>query len=333
MLNRRSFIASGLTAGAALSTGVMPAFANTSMTVSEAIRTAMYAPLYVAGHLGLYKKHGLDVDVQTAGGIALPIPMILSGRSLVGVTSPGMSVNATREGASIKNIAKIVGGVSMWAIAKPGSGISKIEDLKGKTIATLKFPSSTIQVPTYAIKKALGMTPEEAGITFLELPPGAQATAVKDGRADVATAFEWDVSVGSRDFGLETVLSLADVIGPTSFTTAQATEEAIAEHQEEIQAFCNAMAEAMTAMHADHSLLAATGAEYFPQVDQDIIESAAANFFASGVAIPTTPVISEDEFASAMSLELGGGSISEALPFEQMVDNRFAEAAAAKYGA
>ena len=333
MLNRRSFIASGLVAGTALSTGTLPAFANTSVSVSEAIRTAMYAPLYVAAHLGLYKKHGLDVEVQTAGGIALPIPMIQSGRSLIGVTSPGKSVNATREGASIKNIAKIVGGVSMWAIAKPGSGISKIEDLEGKTIATLKFPSSTIQVPTYAIRKALGVSPEEAGITFLELPPGAQATAVKDGRADVATAFEWDVSVGARDFGLEPVLSLADVIGATSFTTAMATEKAISENPDAIQAFCNAMAEAMAAMHADHSILTATGPAFFPQVDQDIIESAALNFFSSGVAMPKTPTISKDEFESAMSLELGGGSISEALPYEQMVDNSFAEIAAANFGA
>ncbi len=132
----------------------------------------MYAPLYVAAHMGLYAKNGLDVEINSAGGIALPIPLLLSGRSLIGVTSPGMSVNARREGASIKNIAKIVGGVSMWAIARPGSEIASIEDLKGKTIATLKFPSSTIQVPTFAINKVLGMTPEEAGITFLELPPG-----------------------------------------------------------------------------------------------------------------------------------------------------------------
>ncbi|MFW2587286.1 ABC transporter substrate-binding protein [Sagittula sp. SSi028] len=331
MLNRRSFIASGLAAGTVFG-ATRPGFAAGEVIVSEAIRTAMYAPLYVAANLGLFQKHGLSASIQTAGGIALPVPMLLSGRSLVGVTSPGMSVNAVREGASLKNIAKIVGGVSMWAIAKPGSGISSIADLQGKTIATLKFPSSTIQVPTFAIKQALGMTPEEAGITFLELPPGAQATAVKDGRADVATAFEWDVSVGARDFGLEPVLSLADVIGPTSFTTAMTTEDAIESHPEELQAFCNAIAEAMTAMHADHTLLAATGAAFFPQVDQDIIESAAANFFASGVAIPTTPVITQEEFDSAMALELGGGSISEALPFDTMVDNRFADVAAKTYG-
>lgn len=336
MFERRSFLLSGIAAGAVLGAGGIPfpaRAAGVTVNLAEAVRLAMYAPLYVAAHMGLYEKNGLDMRITTAGGIALPVPLLLSGRSLIGVTSPGMSVNAVREGASLKNIAKIVGGVSMWAIARPGSGISKVEDLEGKTIATLKFPSSTIQVPTFAIKKALGKTPEEAGVTFLELPPGAQATAVKDGRADLATAFEWDVSVGIKNFGLEPVLSLADVIGPTSFTTAMATEEAIAENPEAMQAFCDSLAEAMIAMHADHSLLTAAGPEFFPQVSPEIIESAAENFFSSQVAIPRTPVISAEEFASAMALELGGGSIKESLPYEQMVDNTFAAAAAAKFGA
>lgn len=335
MFDRRTFLKTGA-AGAALGVsglGLPALAATTPVAVSEAARLAMYAPLYVAAHMGLYEKNGLDVTISSAGGIALPVPLLLSNRSLIGVTSPGMSVNATREGASIRNIAKIVGGVSMWAIAKPGSGISSIEDLKGKTIATLKFPSSTIQVPTFAIKKVLGMTPEEAGVTFLELPAGAQATAVKDGRADVATAFEWDVSVGEKQFGLEPVLSLADVIGPTAFTTAMATEEAISQNPEAMQGFCNALAEAMKAMHADHSLLTAVQPEFFPQVSPEIMKSATANFFSSNVAIPTTPEISEAEWDSAMELELGGGSISESLPFDQMVDMTFAKAAAAEFGA
>lgn len=334
MLTRRSFLAAGSAGVALCASGLsVPVRAATSVQVAEAIRLAMYAPLYVAAHMGLYAKNGLDVEINSAGGIALPIPLLLSGRSLIGVTSPGMSVNARREGASIKNIAKIVGGVSMWAIARPGSGIASIEDLKGKTIATLKFPSSTIQVPTFAINKVLGMTPEEAGITFLELPPGAQATAVKEGRADVATAFEWDVSVGVQQFGLEPVLSLADIIGPTCFTTAMATQASIDGQPEAMQGFCNALAEAMTAMHADHSLLPAVGPRFFPQVDPAVMKSAARNFFSSETAIPTTPTISEAEWQSAMELELGGGSIAKAEPFDEMVDNTFAQAAASEYGA
>ncbi len=34
-----------------------------------------------------------------------------------------------------------------------------------------------------------------------------------------------------------------------------------------------------------------------------------------------------------MELELGGGSIAKAEPFDEMVDNTFAQAAAAEYGA
>lgn len=333
MLNRRDFLQTGAAIVAGSTAGIsLPAFGATmSVSVAEAARLAMYAPLYVAAHMGLYEKNGIDVKIDTAGGISLPVPLLLSGRSLIGVTSPGMSVNATREGASIKNIAKIVGGVSMWAIAKPGSNISSVKDLEGKTIATLKFPSSTIQVPTFAIKKALGKTPQEAGITFLELPAGAQATAVRDGRADVATAFEWDVSVGTKEFGLEPVLSLADVIGPTCFTTAMATSDAIARNPDAMQGFCDSLAEAMAAMHADHALLTAIGPEFFPQVAPDIMASAASNFFSSKISIPTAPTISEIEWASDMELEMGGGSLKEPLPYAQMVDNSFAAAAAAKF--
>jgi NitT/TauT family transport system substrate-binding protein len=152
-----------------------PAFAaGTKVAVAEALRLGMYNSLYVAADKGLFAKHGLDVDLTTAGGIALPVPILLSGRGQIGVTSPGMSVNAVREGGKIKNIAKIVGGVSMWGIARPDSTIKTIDDLRGKTIATLKFPSSTIQVPTFAIKTVGKFDPKEAGVTFMELPPGAR---------------------------------------------------------------------------------------------------------------------------------------------------------------
>jgi len=92
----------------------------------------MYASLYVAADKGLFEKHGLDAEISPAGGIALPVPILLSGRGQIGVTSPGMSVNAVREGGKIKNIANIVGGVSMWGMAKPDSKIKTVDDLRGQ---------------------------------------------------------------------------------------------------------------------------------------------------------------------------------------------------------
>jgi len=334
VINRRNLMKCSLLGAAAAPFAGLgtPAFALAKVTVSEAVRLGMYASLYVAADKDLFAKHGVDVDLSTAGGIALPVPILLSGRGQIGVTSPGMSVNAVREGGKIKNIAKIVGGVSMWGMARADSPIRTIDDLRGKTIATLKFPSSTIQVPTYAMKTIGKFDPKEAGVTFLELPPGAQAAAVKDGRADIATAFEWDISIGAEQFGLVPVLSFADVLGPLCFTTAMATEEVIASNPAAVQGFGDAIAEAQKLMHQNNGTFTEVAEKYFPKVSASVVESATRNFFGTRVAIPRNPMISEDEWNRAMQLEQGGGAVKAVLPYGQMVDNSFAEKATRQYG-
>lgn len=335
MIHRRNLLKYSLLGAASAPFGRLTdsAFAaGSKIVISEAIRLGMYASLYVAADKGLFAKHGLDADISTAGGIALPVPILLSGRGQIGVTSPGMSVNATREGGKLKNVAKIVGGVSMWGMTRPDSQIKSIADLRGKTIATLKFPSSTIQVPTYAMKTIGKFDPKEAGVTFLELPPGAQAAAVKDGRADIATAFEWDISIGAEQFGLVPAISFADVLGALCFTTAMATEDVIASSPAIVQGFCNAMAELQKIMHLDNAVFTEVAGKYFPKVSPSVVASATKNFFGSKTAIPRNPTISQEEWDRAMQLEQGGGAVSTTLPYTQMVDNSFATKATRDFG-
>jgi len=237
-----------------------------------------------------------------------------------------------REGGKIKNIANIVGGVSMWGMAKPDSKIKTVDDLRGKTIATLKFPSSTIQVPTFAMKTVGKFDPKEAGVTFLELPAGAQAAAVKDGRADIATAFEWDISIGAEQFGLVPVLSFADVLGPVCFTTAMATEEVISKNPAMVQSFCDAIAAAQKMMHQDNSVFTEVAQKYFPKISPTVVANATKNFFQSKTAIPRNPTISAEQWDRAMELEQGGGAVKGILPYAQMVDNSFAEKATKQFG-
>ena len=323
-MDRRDLLKLSLLGAAAAPFANASAFAaDSKVAISEAIRLAMYASLYVAADKGLFAKYGLDADLTPAGGIALPVPILLSNRAQIGVTSPGMSVNGVGAGGKLKNIAKIVGGVSMWGMVRRGSPIKSIADLRGKTIATLKFPSSTIQVPTFAMKTIGKFDPKDAGVTFLELPPGAQAAAVKDGRADIATAFEWDISIGADQFDLVPVLSFADVLGPLCFTTAMATEAFIAANPAAVQGFCNALAEGQKMMHEDNTVFSAVSKKFFPKVPPAVIDSATKTFFGSATAIPKNPTISAEEWDRAMALEQGGGSIKASLPYGQMVDNSF----------
>ena len=334
-VSRRDLLRTG--GGIIIAGGIAPslvgrAFAATPMVISEAVHLGMYVSLYVASRKGLFEKHGLDTSIKSAGGIALPVPVLLSERGQVAVTGAGMSVNSNHEGGKMKNIAKIVGGVAMWAVTKPGSGIKSIEDFKGKTIATLKFPSSTIQTPTYTMREFGKFDPEKSGVKFLQLPFGAQLAAVQDGRADIATLFEWDVSIAKEKFGMEVVFSFADVIGPLSWTTAFVTEDYMNANPQQVQGFCNAIAEAQKMLHEDIEVFVEVSKAEFPKLSEAVIRNAAGNFFASQTVVPRNPTISEAEWKTDMKLELAGGGIKSPLPYATMVENSFAEKATKEFG-
>lgn len=312
--------------------GLVHAQQRTPVMISEAIKLGMYVSAYTARRRGLFAKHGLEATIVPAGGIALPVPVLLSGRGQFSITGPGMAVNSTLEGGRMKVIAKMVGGVAMWAVGRPGTRISSLDQFKNKTLATLRFPSSTIQTPTFTMREHGGFDPKEHGVKFLELPPGAQAQAVKDGRADYAPMFEWDVSVATRQFGLEVAYSFADAIGALAWTTSFVTEEYLGRNREVVQAYCNALAEAQRLLHTDPTVFVEVSQAEFPQIEREAIQSAADNFLRTRFVVPRNPTISKAEWDAVMKLELGGGAIKQPLPYEQMVDNSFAQRAAEQFG-
>ncbi len=109
-----------------------------------------------------------------------------------------MSVNAVREGGKIKEHRQDRRRRLDVGHARPDSTIKSIDDLRGKTIATLKFPSSTIQVPTFAIKTVGKFDPKEGWRHFHELPPGAQAAAVKTDGLTSQPPLNGDVSIAAN---------------------------------------------------------------------------------------------------------------------------------------
>jgi NitT/TauT family transport system substrate-binding protein len=331
--SRREFLSAfGAAALSGTVTTPSKAQARTKVMVSEAIHIALYTPLYVAQRRELFAKHGLDVDLSSAGGIAVPVPVLLSGRGQFALTGTGMSVNATLEGGKMRCVAKVAGGISLFAIAKPGLKIASLDDFKGKTIATLRSPSNTISTPTYIMRSIGGFDPKAAGVNFLELPPGAQAAAVRDGRADLAIAFDWDASIGVAQFGLETVFSFANLIGPIAFSSVFCTEQYVRSNPETVQRFCNALAEAMKILHTEPNVYAEVSALEFPQVPPEVIRLGSKNFMETPHVVPRNPIITREDWDAIMKHESGAGNIRQTLPYDELVDPSFATKAAAAFG-
>lgn len=330
---RRDILAGGLAALAAapLAAPALAQGARTKVTVSQALLIANFTPFYVAQQRGLFAKHGLDVELSTAGGIAVVVPIVLSKRAQFAMSGSPPAVNATLEGGPMKVIAKVTGASALLVVGKPGTTIKSLDDFKGKSIATLRFPSNTNTVPKYLFGKLGKFDPAAAGTTFLEFPPGAQAQAVKDGRADLAVVFEWDASIAVKQFGLEVVYSLAPAIGPNAFSTIFASEEYLSTNAETAQKLVDALAESLKLIHTEAGLYEEANAKAFPQVPPEVIKLGSERLLATPGVVPRNPITTREEWDAVMAIELGTG-VKQALPFERMVDNRFAEKATAEYG-
>lgn len=333
LLGRRAFMAGSASVAGALSLG-FPKLANaaTPITISEAIHLGFYVSIYTAMRKGLFEKHGLDATLATAGGIAQPVPAILSRQAQFAVTGTGMSVNATVEGAQMVNIAKIAGAISVWVVAKPGLKFDTVEDFKGKTIATLQFPSNTFTTPTYAMKAIGGFEPEAEGVRFLHLPFGTQLQAVADGRADIATVFEWDASIGETQFGLESVFSLGQALGPALFTSAFVTRPFLEENPDTVQGFCNAIAEAQKMLHEEEGVFEEISALEFPTVDPAVFSAAKGRMFGDIPLVPRNPTMSEEEWNTVVDHEQVAGTLRGEREYTEMVDDSFAQKATQEFG-
>lgn len=175
-----------------------PAFSMTFLT------------FFVAKAAGIYKKHGLDVDmVQMAGAVQTSALVAGEIDYLTGITSP---LVAAARGLPFKGILVTHERTLFWLIGNPQ--IRRMEDLIGKTVAVDRLATLQEIVGRDLVKKK-GVNPEQ--LTFIQtgsvsnsvqsLSQGTVAAAVlslphnvvmtQKGYRELASATEFDMRSAS----------------------------------------------------------------------------------------------------------------------------------------
>lgn len=302
------------------------------ITLTTGLKLANYGPIYVAARNGLFEKQGLMVTTNVGGTVVEPVSITLSGRGQFAATGTGMAVNSSLEGGQMTVVAKMCGALGMWVITRPGTSFTSLADFKGKKVACLRYPSNTITSPTYAMKKFAGMDPKTDGVEFIEGPPGSIVGAVRDKRADVGVVFEWDASIAAQQ-GLQVAYGFAEQMGPILLTSVMVKKDFIEPNADLIQRFCNALAASMKLIREDtETYLNAMGAE-FGNLDRQVIEAGCARLLSTKGYVPINPIVSKEEWDASVEHDFLAGTIRKKLPFEEMVDNRFALKATEAFGA
>ena len=120
-----------------------------------------FLTFFVAKDAGIYKKHGLDVDmVQMAGAVQTSALVAGEIDYLTGITSP---LVAAARGLPFKGIMVTHERTLFWIVANPE--IRRIEDLIGKTVAVDRL--ATLQdIVARDLVKRKGVNPER--VTFVQ---------------------------------------------------------------------------------------------------------------------------------------------------------------------
>ncbi len=126
------------------------------------------APIAVAIELGEFEKRGIEIDevISSAGGGTTMRNQIASGAGY-GVVGTAAALAAFAEGHDIKIVsANIMTLEDLFWVSMPDSGITSIQDLRGKKIAYTK-PRSTSETVLKAAVAAAGIPEDEIELVSL----------------------------------------------------------------------------------------------------------------------------------------------------------------------
>jgi len=166
------------------------------------------AQAILAQEAGLYKKHGLDVElVEFKSGTDL-IKAIVGGQLDSGVLGFTNAVAWASKGADLK----VVGGAQHGyhaIIARDETGIKKVSDLKGKTLASQAEGSTADTVLKGVVLKQAGLKPDEVNVMGVSPQVAVQSLIGK--RVDAAFLFEPQASIAQLVAPVKQIYEIGEV--------------------------------------------------------------------------------------------------------------------------
>ena len=207
-----------------------------------------HADAYYAQDLGLFKRAGLNVDIQQYSGGATVVAAIVGGALQIGAGSPIPVATARQRGIHVV----LVAPGYMYDAAAPSpidalavaanSRLKTGQDLNGKTVAVAGV-RSVAQIAAFAWIDSNGG--DSSTVKAVELPQNAMADAVADGRVDAAEIGDPALTAGIVAGKVRIIGKAYDAIGKRLFAAAWfSSDEWAAKNPETIRKFTAAINDA-----------------------------------------------------------------------------------------
>lgn len=314
--------------------------AMVKITHAEAVETLYYLPLYVAHALGFFKEQGLDVTIFNAQQRTIALRAVVAGDAFSYNGDPAEPALARQRGAKVKNFGVIVDRAGGAILGKKGIDKNP-KNWTGKRIITPRPPHTSVSLVQMVLQDAGYEKADKDGLVFkpkggtekdaVRLTPvvaGAELSALDAGQAELSIVLEPNIAIGTAK-GFDFITSFAEQFGPFFYTSFAVTEESIEKRPDQVQAFANAMQKAYLFGHKNPDQAAEVAVKRYDTQDPKIVAAAARNIIKDGTYPKSLLVTKESYDKNFNRLLVQTGHPAAKYPFNELMENRFAEKAVA----
>ena len=248
-----------------------PAQATTYVAyISDSMNSSVI--YWIAKDVGVFKKHGLDLDTIFLNGSVRGIQSLLAGDLGYSGAVGTAVINAKLAGGDIAIIQSQMNTLPYYIIGNPN--IKSPEELKGK--------SAAVHIPGTSADFALRLALMRVGVPYKDIRAitlgGAPAriAAVLTGQTDFTVVTEGEKLQGEKA-GLKVILDMAKLKVPFQFNCMVTTRKRIRENPDEVRRVVWSMAEAIHFFKSNKEESIKIMARHTRGVDRSILEGAYAS--------------------------------------------------------
>jgi NitT/TauT family transport system substrate-binding protein len=299
------------------------------ITLSEVTHSIFYAPQYVAINKEFFEEEGLKVTLVNGAGADKVMTAVLSGHADIGFSGPEACVYVYNEGREDHGVvfAQLTKRDGSFFVAREPMPDFKWEDVRGKYIIGGRkggVPEMTLEYVLKENKIIPGIDVEvDTSIQF-----ALMGGAFLSGQGDFVTLFEPVASSLEREGQGYIVASMGAESGEIPYTAYYAKRSYINKNPDIIQAFTNAIYKGQQWVESSSSKEVAEALlESFPDTDLELLATVVARYKEQDTW-NKTPVMKEEALLRLQEVMKEAGELKNIAPFNELVDNKFAEKAA-----
>ncbi len=302
-----------------------------TIKVNEVTRSVFYAPQYVAINNGYFKENGMEIELSTGQGADAVMTAVLANQCDIGFAGPEASIYVYNEGKEdyTQVFAQMTKKDGSLLIARNETDNFSWQDLKGKTVIPGRKGGVPYMTLEYVLRKN-GIDPQKDVTLDDSIKFDLMAGAFASGNADYVTLFEPTASLTEQEGKGYIVASVGEEAGEIPYTAYFAKKSYIENNQETIQKFTNSIYQGQQWVK-EHSAeeIAEVIQNFFPDTDIELL-SAAIQTYKDIDAWNDTPVLKQESFDRLQEVMTLAGELSQTAPYEQIVNNEFANKAIQK---